>query len=282
MKRSGVRWLLLVLVLSLTCACQAQGRQGATTLKESTAAPLTGQVTFAGSTTVQPLAADIGQAFNQRHPGVRLEIAAGGSGVGIKAVHEGTVDIGMSSRRLKSDEQQGIEIHQIAVDVIAIVVNPANPVSNLSLGELRGIYLGEITNWAELGGADSRIQVVVRETTSGTRKAFDELVLGDKEPAAPHLESLMTAGDVAAFVGGHGDAIGYLGFGNLEDTLKAVLIDGTAPTAANGRDGSYSLTRPLLLLTGPLSQPLAMEYIRYALSEAGQKVVVDSGWIPAE
>lgn len=266
--------VLLFLVLTFTACANA-------TPEVPTEVPVSGRITFAGSTTVQPLAAEIARAFNAAYPDVILDIAAGGSSVGIKAVHDGTVDVGMASRRLTSEEAEGIEVYQIAVDVIAMVVNAENPVDNLTSEQLRAIYSGEINHWSEVGGNDAPILVAVRETTSGTRKAFDELVLDEEEPKAPNMERLMTAGDVAAYVVENPDAIGYVGFGNFESGLKPISIDSVEPNEANARDGSYQLTRPLQLLAGPLTQPLAHTFIEFALSKDGQQVVVDSGWIPA-
>jgi phosphate transport system substrate-binding protein len=235
-------------------------------------APLTGRITFAGSTTVQPLADKLGAAFQAINPGVTLDIAAGGSVVGIEAVHNGTVDIGMASRNLKPEEAEGINQYQIAVDVIAVVVNGANPVEDLTL---------EITNWQEVGGTDQTIVVVIREKTSGTRGAFDEIALEKQEPAAPNMETAMTAGDAAAAVAGEPAAIGYVGFGNLESGLKQVAIDGVLPSEEAARDGTYRLIRPLLLMTGPLTQPLGHTFVDFATSAEGQALVKESGWVPA-
>lgn len=268
--------LLIFLLILAFAACTPS------TPAITTVVPLTGQITFAGSTTVQPLADKLREAFNLIHPGVTLQIAAGGSTVGIKAIHDGTVDIGMASRRLKPDEAEGIEQHQIAVDVIAAVVNDANPVEGLTLEELRDIYLGEITNWREVGGEDSPITVIVRDKNSGTRGAFDDIVLSGEEPTAPGLKKALTAGDVAAGVLDDTGAIGYVGFGNLEPGLRALSIDDVLPSEENARSGDYPLVRPLLLLTGPLTQPLAHEFITYALSAEGQGVVAEQGWVPAQ
>jgi phosphate transport system substrate-binding protein len=279
-----VRWMnsvLISLVLLSMSACRAAPRTHIID-RAATAASQTGRLTFAGSTTVQPLAAELGEAYNAQHPDVILEIVAGGSGVGIKAVHDGTVDIGMASRHLTPEELVGIETHPVAVDVIAIVVNIANPVGDLTLEQLHAIYTGSITNWAEAGGPHGEIMVAVRETTSGTRKAFDELVLDSEDTLAPNVASRMTAGDVAAFVAQHETAIGYVGFGNLEEGLRVVSINSVMPTADTARSGTYPLMRPLLFLTGPLSQPLADDFVGYALSEEGQGIVTRSGWIPAK
>ncbi|MCS7282754.1 MAG: phosphate ABC transporter substrate-binding protein [Anaerolineae bacterium] len=242
--------------------------------------PVAGKLVFAGSTTMQPLVGALGEAFQKRYPGVQLEIAAGGSKVGIQAVHEGTVDIGMASRNLTPQEAEGISVHTIALDVIAVVVHPSNPVENLSLNDLAAIYWGEIVNWRQVGGPDLAVVPVVREISSGTRGAFDELVLGGREPTAPNLQTGVTAGDVAAMVAERPGAIGYVGFGNLTDQLRVVKINGVAPTPATARSGEYPLVRPLNLLTGPLSQPLAEEFIRFALSPDGQRIVEQAGWVP--
>ncbi|MBN1136719.1 MAG: phosphate ABC transporter substrate-binding protein [Anaerolineae bacterium] len=248
---------------------------------EPTEEVLSGRITFAGSTTVQPLADILGQAFREQHPDVELEIAAGGSVVGIEAVHNGTADIGMASRALTDEEAAGIEVYQIAVDVIAVVVQASNPLQSLTLEQLQGIYRGEITNWSELGGDDLDITVVMRGENSGTRGAFDGIVLDGDAPTAPSLETAVTAGDMAAIVGDNPGAIGYVGFGNIEADLELVSIDGVMPSAEAARNGSYRLVRPLLLLTGPLTQPLARRFVEFALSDEGQQIVADSDWIPA-
>ncbi len=247
-----------------------------------TATPLVGRITFAGSTTVQPLADKLGAIFKQDNPGLVLDIAAGGSVVGIKAVHDGTADIGMASRALTPEEAAGIHQDQIALDVLAIVVHPTNPAANLTRAQLRDIYLGKITNWKDVGGPDQPIQVIVRDTNSGTRGAFDEIVLEKQEPQAPHQRSAFTAGDVAALVAADPQAIGYVGFGNLESSLKLLSIDEIQPTKDTARSGAYKLVRPLLLLTGPLTQPLAQTYIDFVLSAEGQKLVEADGWIPIQ
>lgn len=249
------------------------------TLPQATVA-LTGRVTFAGSTTVQPLADKIGRAFREWYPGVELDIAAGGSLVGIQAVHDGTVDIGMASRALTPEEAEGIEQYLIAMDVIAVVVHPDNPVSGLTMAQLAAIYRGDIVNWSQVGGLDRPMLVVVREQTSGTRGAFDELVLKKESPTAPNQQVAVAASEVVATVAENMTAIGYVGFGHLEPAIRALTIDGVSPTEEAARDGSYPLVRPLLLLTGPLTQPVARRYVEFALSEEGQQIVKESGWVP--
>lgn len=274
MNRVNRWWVLLGFLALLIGSC----RPGASTTPSPVQA--VGKLVFAGSTTMQPLVGALGEAFQQRYPGVELEIAAGGSKVGIQAVHEGTVDIGMASRHLTPQEAKGIYVHTIALDVIAIVVHPSNPVENLSLEDLAAIYRGEIINWNQVEGPDVGILPIAREMSSGTRGAFDELVLGGSDPAASGLLTAVTAGDVVAMVAERPGAIGYVGFGNLTDQLRVVKINGVFPTPATARSGEYPLVRPLNLLTGPLSQPLAEEFIRFALSPDGQRIVEQAGWVP--
>jgi phosphate transport system substrate-binding protein len=274
----GLRLTTLLVCLSyLLLACT-----GAAPSATPTANLPQGRLTFAGSTTVQPLIDKIRVVFESRYPSIVLDIGGGGSVVGIQAIHDGTVDIGMASRALKADEAEGIKQFQIAVDVLAVVVNISNPVTSLTGQQLRDIYAGRITNWKQLGGPDQMITVVAREKSSGTRGAFDELALDNHELNAPKVKIAITAGDVAAVVGADPTAIGYLGFGNLDASLKAVAIDGVVPTKETARDGSYHLVRPLLLLTGPLSQPLAQNFIDYVLSPDGQELVAEDGWVPVK
>lgn len=269
--------ILLAVGYTLVGCCRSEATP------ESIPTPLVaGKITFAGSTTLQPLAHELGEAFNERYPAVELDIAAGGSVVGIQAVHDGTVDIGMASRALKSEEAEGIEQHQVAVDVIAVVVHSTNPVEDLTLEQLRAIYLGEITNWRDVGGDDQPIVVVVRGKNSGTRGAFDEIVLEKQEPVAQEMYTAVTAGDMAVAVSKQPGAIGYVGFGNLESDLKMVSIDGVLPSEETAQDGSYPLVRPLLFLTGPLTQPLAQMFIDFALGDEGQQIVEHSGWVPVK
>jgi len=270
----------VIIFLILVCFITACDRT-ATAPKPGTDTPVIGHVTFAGSTTLQPLAHELGKAFKARYPDVVLDIAAGGSMVGIQAIHDGTVDIGMASRALKTEEAQGIVTHKVAVDVIAVVVHETNPVEALSLTQLREIYMGEITNWREVGGADLPIVAVVRGKNSGTRGAFDEIVLEKRAPAAPQMRTAATAGDMAVAVVEDPAAIGYVGFGNLEPGSKLVAIDGVLPSEDAARAGAYQLVRPLLFLTGPLTQPLGQMFVDLALSDEGQAIVQQSGWMPA-
>lgn len=240
---------------------------------------LTGRLTFAGSTTVQPLVQKLAAAFGQQQPGVMFEIAAGGSVVGITAVQDGTADVGMASRELSAAEAQGITTQRIASDALVVIVHPQNTVRTLTRAQLRDIYLGKILRWSALGGADTPIIVLQRAESSGTRGAFDELALAKGTAAAPQLVTLATAGEIQSRTASDAAAIGYVGFGNLDATVQTVAIDGVAPSPATVGNQQYPLVRPLSLLTGPLSIPLAQDFLAFVLSPAGQQLVTEDGWV---
>jgi len=188
----------------------------------------------------------------------------------------------MASRALTAEESAEITQHQVAVDVIAIAAHISNPVEDLTLEQLQGIYQGRVTNWKDVGGLDAPITVVVRGKNSGTRGAFDKIVLDKQNPNAPNLQEAITAGDMAAIIGNDPSAIGYVGFGNLEPDIKVLCVDGVPPSEETARSGSYRLVRPLLFLTGPLTQPLGQTFVEFALSEEGQEHVAASGWVTAK
>jgi phosphate transport system substrate-binding protein len=188
----------------------------------------------------------------------------------------------MASRTLSTEEAQGIDQFQIAFDVLAIVVHPDNPVKTLTLAQIEDIYFGKVTNWKDLGGLDQPIVPVQREISSGSRGAFDEMVLKKQTATASNVETAVTAGDAAARISSEEGAIGYLGFGNLEKSITVVAVNGVIPTQVTAKDGTYPLVRPLILMTGPLTQPLAQIFIDYVLSPVGQKAVNDLGWIPVK
>jgi phosphate transport system substrate-binding protein len=270
---------LLMLILVATGGCGTPDQEEEPTPTQASSSV---RVTFAGSTTVQPLAEKLGEVYRQKNPNVVLDISAGGSRVGIQAIQEGSTDIGMASRELHDDEQtDGMEQFQIAIDVLAIIVHTTNPVEQLSLEQLRGIYTGEITNWSEVGGSDMPIAPIIREVSSGTRGAFDEIVLEDGVLLETPENTEITAGEVHTRVATSPDAIGYVGFGHVGgEDVKVLAIDGVEPSPETATDGSYQLKRPLLLLLGPLSRPQARSFVEFALSDEGQQIVADDGWVP--
>jgi phosphate transport system substrate-binding protein len=261
--------LSLAIVLAVSLAFVGCGNQPAST------------VTEAGSTTVQPLAELLADEFMQKHPDVQITIGGGGSSVGITSVNNGTVDIGAASRDLKSDEPQLVE-HLLARDGIAIVVKPGNPVSALTKAQVRDIFGGVITNWKDVGGPDHAINVVIRESGSGTRTAFEEMVMAKPEPAVPLVSTALeqnSNGGVKQVVGGDSYAIGFISFGYVDSTVKALSIDGIEATVENAKSGTYPIVRPLYFLTKTEPTGPVKDFIDFCLSDEGQKIVADEGYI---
>jgi phosphate transport system substrate-binding protein len=240
---------------------------------------LQGSITEAGSTTVQPVAEALAEAFMGKYPNVTVTIQGGGSSVGVKSAYEGTVDIGAASRELKSSEvEMGVVPHVLAKDGIAIVTHPSNGVSDLTVEQVMKIFNGEITNWNQVGGSDADIHVVSREEGSGTRAAFEEMVMGDELIAAMAILQ-PSNGAVRTTVAGDENSIGYLSFGYLDDTTKALSISGVDATVENALNGTYPIVRPLLFITAGQPEGLVKEFLRFCLGLEGQTIVAED-YIP--
>ncbi len=242
---------------------------------------LSGQLQLAGSTTVQPLAEVLAEAFMADHPDVTIEVQGGGSSVGVTSAGEGTVDIGDASRNVKDSEFTefpDLQVIPIAYDGIAIVTNPDLQLPSLSIDQVKAIFAGEITNYSEVGGPDAEIVVVSREEGSGTRAAFEELVMaaGDSEAMITENALLQQSnGQIRTTVSTTPDAIGYLSFGFLDSSINTVAIDSIDPTVANVKNGSYPIFRPLNMLTNGDPSALAQAFLDYILSADGQAIVAE-------
>lgn len=215
--------------------------------------------------------------------GVRIDVQGGGSSVGVKAAGEGTSDIGMASREIKESEIAefpNMKIFVIARDGIAIVAHPDIPVGDLTVEQVRDIFSGKVTNWKDLGGEDQNIIVVSREEGSGTRGAFEEMVMGEDALIAATAILQPSNGSVRTTVSTTPNSIGYISFGYLDDTVKSISIDGVAPTEPNAADGSYPIVRPLNMLTNGEPDGAVKAFLDFILSDAGQKLVVEDGYIP--
>ncbi|WP_440896847.1 phosphate ABC transporter substrate-binding protein [Amphibacillus sp. Q70] len=242
-------------------------------------AHLSGTITMAGSTSVQPLSEELAAVFMNNHPDVRIEVAGGGSGAGVQAAQENTADFGAVSREIAEDET-GIETHTIAIDGIAIIVHPDNPVEDLSLDDIQRIFSGEIANWSEIGGNDEEVVVVSREDGSGTRGAFTDIVLGDVELIGSALIQNST-GAVRESVSTEVNAIGYVSLGGLNDTVKGLLIDGAEPTPEAITSGEYAVSRPFNYVSNETEalSDVTQAFLDFALSTEGQQVVEENGFI---
>lgn len=245
---------------------------------------LSGTITMTGSTSMQNLCQALQEVFPEVYPNVTIDAQFTGSGAGIEAVTAGTVNIGNASRALTDDEKaEGIVENVVAIDGIAVVVNPANDVANLTQDQLVQIYTGEVTNWSEVGGPDMAIVVVGRESGSGTRSAFEELL--DIENACAYAQELDSTGGVATTVSSTEGAIGYVSLDALDDTVKAIQIDGVDATEENITAGDYALQRPFVMATkGEISEQseLVQAFFEFVYSEQGQEVVSDVGLITVD
>jgi len=243
-------------------------------------------VIVSGSTTLLPIAEESAKLFTDVNPDVKVLVSGMGSSAGIEAVSAGTADIGTSSRDLKDEEAQlGLFDSPVAYDGIAVIVSPENPVDGLTKDQLQAIFSGEITNWREVGGVDRTIDLVNRDEASGTREAFKKIVMGDVafDPRAAVLPGTGQVRDVVARAEG---AIGYIsaGFVNPRFTsveVKALEVDGVAPTEENIGSSAYPIGRTLHYFTKGEPTGATKEYVDFVLSEAVQQgAVVDAGFIP--
>ncbi len=290
-ERNNKSLLVLTGLLVLAMLATVVGCQATPTPAESVANPapapaeaeLSGEITEAGSTTVQPLAEKLAEAFSAQHPKVEITVQGGGSSVGVKSAGEGTVDVGAASREVKESELQefpDLVIHTIARDGIAIVAHPDVPVDGLTKEQVKGIFAGEITNWSEVGGPDKPIVVVSREEGSGTRAAFEEMVMGKEGPPIVDTAILQPSnGAVRTTVSTTPDSIAFLSFGYLDESVKVLTVDGVEPTEANAASGNYPIVRPLNLLTKGEPGGVVKAWLDFILSEEGQAIVVEEGYI---
>ena len=241
----------------------------------------TGSVTTDGSTSMEKVIGALGEAF-QNDTGISFTYNPTGSGSGIKAVQEGRCDIGLSSRDLKDEEKaSGLTGTVLAYDGIAIIVHPENPVADLSVETIAKIYTGEITNWSEVGGNDAEIVLIGREAGSGTRDGFESIT--DTEDACQYRQELTSTGDVITTVSQNPGAIGYASVASVKDTVKAVIVDGVAPTEGTIKDGSYVVQRPFVLVTktdAKLSEA-AQKFFDYITSADANEIISAAGVVPA-
>lgn len=267
----GWKWLTLPLVAGLLVA---------TFLLTGCSSSLSGTITESGSTTVQPLAEKLAMAFKAKNPDVNVVIQGGGSGVGIKAANDGTVDIGAASRELTSSDPTLVK-HLLARDGIAIIVPTSNSVTNLTKDQVIAIYAGNITNWSQVGGPNKGIDVVAREEGSGTRTAFQDLVMG-KALIKTNAILQSSNGAIKTAVSSDPQAIGFISFGYIDSSVKALAINSVAATEENAKNGTYPIVRPLYFLTKTQPTGIVKDFIEFCTGPDGQKVVAEEGYITVD
>jgi phosphate transport system substrate-binding protein len=234
-------------------------------------------VVIAGSTSVQPFAEVLAQDYMASHPGVSIDVQGGGSAAGIMATLSGTTDIGMSSRNLQGSETSLWSI-EIARDGIAIIINPKNPITDLTLQQIADIYDGKTTNWDQIGGKKGEIDVFTREDGSGTRSSFESLVMGKNQIMARAMVE-NSNGAIRQLVGDDPAAIGFISLGLVDSTVKALDLGGIVPSRENVVNDTYNLSRPFLFLSLKPPEGLVKDFIDFTMSAEGQKILYDQGLI---
>ena len=254
-----------------------------TVLASTQAAELSGELTIAGSTTVLPINQECARLLMEENPDLRISVSGGGSGHGVKAVGEGAIDIGAASRDVKAKELEtypDLKPVVIGRDSVAIIVHPNNAVSDLTMEEASKIFAGEITNWQDVGGSDEPIRVITREGGSGTRDCFEDAVMKPYDYTI-YGKALVkpSNGEIRATISRDEAGIGFLSLGFVDTSLKAVKIDGVAATVDNVLSGVYPISRSLYLTTKGEPKALPKAFLEFVLSEDGQVVVEDMGYI---
>lgn len=271
-------------------ATQAAQSAGQTQAGEAAAsgktaeADLSGSIRMVGSTSMEKFANALSEALMEKYPDVTVSPQFVGSGAGVEAVLNGTADVGNASRNLKDEEKEkGAVENIVAIDGIAVVVDPANAVEDLSKQQLSDIYSGKINNWKDVGGADAPVVVVGREAGSGTRSAFEEIL--KLEDACKYSNELDSTGAVMAKVASTPGSIGYVSLDVVDDTVKALKLDGTEPTEETIKAGTYFLSRPFVMATkGEIGEQseLVQAMFDYIYSAEGAKLVKSVGLIAVD
>lgn len=268
-------------VQSSSAASAESSKAESSSEAENSTASLSGSIQMVGSTSMEKLANALSEAFMEKYPDVTVTAEFVGSGAGIEAVNNGTADIGNSSRNLKDEEKAaGAVENVVAIDGIAVCVDPANTVTGLTKQQLTDIYTGTVTNWSEVGGNDAPIIVVGREAGSGTRGAFEELLKVEENCA--YANELDSTGAVMAKVASTPGAIGYVSLDALDDSVVALALDGVEATAENIKAGNYFLSRPFVMATkgeiGAQSE-LVQAWFDFVLGGEGQEIAAEVGLI---
>lgn len=278
----------VALALTLAFALTGCGQKPADSTQGGTS-ELTGSLNIAGSDTMVNLAQGWAEKFQTENPGVMIAVKGGGSGNGIAALINGTVDAANASRDVKDEEKtdataKGVKPVETAVanDAISVVVNPANKVTDLTTEQLGKVYRGEITNWKDLGGADGTIVLVGRDTSSGTYEYFKEAVIGKDKEYAKSMRNLQSSQAIVDEVSKNPSAIGYVGLGYAQSAqgISRVKVDGVEDTVDNVLNESYPLSRQLYIVSNGAPAELLKSYVDWIISPAGQAVVSEQGFVP--
>jgi phosphate transport system substrate-binding protein len=246
-----------------------------------------GNVEIKGSTTVLPIAQKVAEAYMNEHPDVKITISGGGSGNGIKALIDGTTDIADSSRFIK-DKEVKLAVDNgrypvpfaVAYDCIVPVVHPSNSIENLSLDQLKDIYMGKIKNWKDIGGPDRPVVVISRDTSSGTYEVWESKVLKE-ERVYPGALLQASNGAVVQAVSNNKNAIGYIGLGYVDESVKAITVNGVLGSEETTLNGMFPISRPLYMFTSGWPEGDTLNFINFVIHpQKGQKYVSEIGFVP--
>ena len=265
---------------SASSAAASSTSAAAGSTASSTAAALSGNVATGGSTSMKNVIAALTEGFAEVEPGVTVSYDPTGSGAGITGATDKTLDIGLSSRALKDDEKADVDGTTIALDGIAIIVNNASKVEDLTVDQLKQMFTGEITNWSEVGGDDGEIVLIGREAGSGTRDGFESIV--DVKDSCKYAQELTATGAVISAVEANPLAIGYASLSAIGDTVKAVTVGGVECSEETVKDGSYEVQRPFVFVTNKsvtLSEQ-AQAFFDFATSADAADLIRTAGAVP--
>lgn len=237
-------------------------------------------IQIAGSTSVQPVVEKLADEYQKTHPNVRINVQGGGSGLGIRTTEQNIVNIGMSSKALNSDEKDGLNEYVIGKDGIIIAINKANPINNLTTDEIRDLFSGSITNWNQLGGSDTEVHVVVREAGSGTLQSFQDIVMGKTKIRKDAIVQSSTEAVKQAVKQDPG-AIGFISLANMDDSVKAVTVDGIDPSEQTVANGTYKLQRPFELLIKGEPKGTVKDFLDWVMGPEGQSIIQSKKVVPA-
>ena len=253
---------------------------GSTSTDSNTVATEGGTVATDGSTSMEKVIGYLSEAYMEENAGVKVTYNPTGSGSGIQAVQEGRCDIGLSSRNLKDEEKADLVGTVVAIDGIAIIVNPENAVNDLSIEQIAALYKGEITNWSEVGGADAPVVLIGREAASGTRDGFESIT--DTEDLCKYSQELTSTGDVVQTVASNPNAIGYASLAAVKDTVKMIDVEGVTPTTETIQNGTYKVQRNFVFVTKKNAElsDTAKAFFQFATSKAADELIVKAGAVP--
>ena len=271
---------LMVVAVLLVAALAGCGTTNTDTPKDN--GQVSGTVSTDGSTSMEKVIGFLSEAYMEENSAVKVTYNPTGSGSGIKAVQAGSCDIGLASRDLKPEEATDLNGTVVAIDGIAMIVNKANPVKDLTIEQIAALYKGEITNWSEVGGADAPVVLIGREAASGTRDGFESIT--DTEDACKYNQELTSTGDVVQTVSSNPNAIGYASLASVKDTVKLISVEGVTPSTKTIQDGSYKIQRNFVMVTKKNAElsPAAKSFFEFATSSAADEWIIEAGAVPVK